>query len=316
MLRDLDEKLHKTTINCMLTDGGLGDIIASFTAVDYIHKTYKHVELLVWVPDYILDLAKNVLPNVSVRDFSTAKSKFDSTRPNINTRWNGRSSPMKMHLVDYAFHVLCDQHPTIEQKNYLKANLDEVRIGRLKLPKNYVVLTTGFTAPNREFLPKHINKIVEYTKSKNYDIVFLGKKQSKTGAKHIIEGNFKEDINYNVGLNLIDKTSLLEAAKVISKARCLIGLDNGLMHLAGMTDTIIVGGFTNVEPKQRMPIRNNILGWNFLPVVPPTELSCNFCQSRMNFLYGHDFKECYYKDLKCLELLSADLYIEQLEKIL
>lgn len=314
---DLDI-LGKKSINCLLTDGGVGDMIASMVVVDYIHKTYPHVNLLVWVPDYILQFAQNLLPNLSVRDFTSAIKKYNSSLPGISTRWNGRHSGMKVHLVDYSFHMLCDEHVDNTKKNYLKANLDKVNFAPVSLARRdkYVVMTTGFTAPNREFKSDYVNEVVDYIRSLDYQVVFLGKKQAETGTKHIIKGQFSDKIDFTKGFNLIDKTTLLQAAKIMSQAKAVVGLDNGLLHVAACTDVPIVGGFTNVDPLYRMPVRNDILGHNYYPVVPPESLGCRFCQTRMNFMYGYDFKECFYKDYECLKQLEAKLYIEQLEKIL
>lgn len=313
------KKLGVKNINCLLTDGGLGDMLAALVAVNYIVKTYKHVNLLVWVPDYLLEFAKNVLPTVSVRDFTTAKEKYNPELPSITTRWNGRHSGMKVHPVDYAFHMLCDQDVALKHKNYLKPDFTKVnRALPVEMFRTYVVVTTGFTAANREFLPDTINAITKYIKEAGYDVVFLGKKQTTTGTKHIIQGNFNEEIDFSVGTNLIDKTSLLEAALVMNDSMAVVGLDNGLLHLAGCTSVNIVGGFTNVDPKFRMPYRQDKLGRWYHPVVPPESLGCRFCQSNMNFVYNHDFKECFNgpQDYSCIKQLTADLYIKELEKIL
>src|SRR5207245_757155 len=114
----------------------------------------------------------------------------------------------------------------------------------------------------------------------------------------------------------INKTNLLESREIINKAKTIVGLDNGLLHIAGTTNIPIIGGFTTVEPKYRMPYRNNVLGYNYYPVVPPESLVCRFCQSNWTFTYEQDFKVCYYKDYLCIKQLSADLYIKELEKIL
>lgn len=269
-----------------------------------------------WVPDYLVDFARHLLPNTIIRNFTDAKKKFDGSKPTIHTRWDGRTSPMKTHLLDYAFHVLCDKHVPFSDKNYLQITPNLINIGKFNVPKKFVVITTGFTAPNREFLPEHINAVTDYVKSKNYGIVFLGKKETATGSKHTIKGNFSTEIDLSKGLDLIDKTSLLEAAKIMHESAGVIGLDNGLLHIAGCTQTPIIGGFTNVNPDVRMPVRNDVLGWNYYTVVPPKSLACRFCQSNLNFIYDFDFKNCYYKDYACLKQLSANLYIEQLEKIL
>lgn len=316
MFRNDGTDLAKRPVNCLLTDGGLGDHVASLVAVDYIVKTSPHVNLLLWTPDYLVDFAKHLLPHLVVRNFTTARTKFDGSKPTIHTRWDGRVSPMKMHLLDYAFHVLCDKHVSLQEKNYLQIRPDEINIDKLNIPKKFLVMTTGFTAPNREFYAEHVNKVVNYVKSQNYDIVFLGKKVTQTGARHIIKGNFSEDIDLSKGLDLIDKTSLLEASKIMHESSGVIGLDNGLLHIAGCTQVPIIGGFTNVNPIARMPVRNDVLGWNYYPVVPPESLACRFCQSNLSFVYDFDFKNCFYKDYACLKQLSAELYIEQLEKVL
>lgn len=309
-------------INVTITGGGMGDQIASLVAVDYIQRKYPHVRQHVWVPDGLLEIARHLLPDkrLEINDFTAAMhGEFDKSKPGVNTRWDGRISPMKIHLVDYAFQTLCDENPPIEEKNYLRIRPEEIDLSKFRLPEKFAVITTGFTAANREFLPEYINQIAKYCMGSGYIPVFLGAKQMQTGVKHVIEGNFNTDIDYSLGLNLIDRTSLLEAAGIISKASAIIGLDNGLLHIAGCTDTPIIGGFTNCAPRTRMPIRHNVLGWNYYPVF--SNEGCNFCQTNLNFVYGSDFKQCFdNKGInttpnRCLKLLEPRLWTEQLDKI-
>lgn len=305
-----------TDLNIVLTDGGLGDHVASLVAVDYIAKNYPYVTVYLWVPDYLLEFAKTALPGVRIKNFTDAKKYYSADKPFVTTRWDGRTSGMRMHLLDYAFATLCDNIVGYEEKNYLQVDTSKVKITHFKLPEKYVVMTAGFTAPSREFLPEYVNTVVKYVKSKGYEVIFIGKKHTYTGTIHTIKGNFKEEIDFSAGMNLIDKTSLLEATKIMGLAKCVIGLDNGLLHLAGCTEVPIVGSFTSVEPKARMPVRHNQLGWNYYPVVPPPSLGCGFCQSRLNYIYDHDFKNCIKQDYECLTVLKPELYIEQLNKVL
>lgn len=318
MLRDEGFKPKTKTINLLLLDGGLGDHVGSLVAVDYIIKNYTWIKPLIWVPDYLVDFAKNVLPEDSiVKSFTQMRGQYEPTKPTKTTKWDGITSPMKLHCVDYAFLKLCDEAPDIEHKNYLQIKLDKIVSKDFDLPEKYVVITTGFTADVREFRAEHVNGIAAYCVSKGYTPVFLGQKHTKTGAAHTIEGKFKEgEINYAVGIDLIDKTNLLEAATIMHHSAAVVGADNGLLHVAGCTQAPIVGGFTTVSPEIRMPIRNNILGWNYYSVVPDKSLSCRFCQEKTNFLYGHDYRNCIYKDNLCTKQLTDVKFIGHLKGLL
>lgn len=307
------------TINLMLLDGGVGDHIASLVVVNYILQQYPWITPLVWMPDYLVELARNLLPiDTYIKGFSDMKGLYDPSKPTKTTKWDGHTSPMKIHLIDYAFLRLCDENPSIEYKNYLR--LKCLSKALLVLPDKYVVLTTGFTADVREWPASEINKTANYLLSKGYMPVFLGETQTKTGGVHIIQGTFKEEIDLNLGINLIDKTSLLQAAAIMNSAKAVIGVDNGLLHLAGCTNTTIISGYTTVKPEIRLPIRNNIVGSNCHAVVPDVELACSFCQQTTNFLYGHDYRNCLFKEApeknKCTTQMTADKFILKLETVL
>lgn len=284
-------------------------------AIKFISETHKHVIPIVWVADYFYPIAKNMLPSIDFRKFSD-HANYDETLPGRTTGWEAFTN-LKMHMVDHAFCVLANQIPAIEYRNYLPINTNPIAINKFNLPSKYVVICTGFTAPIREFLPEYINTVSDYVISKGYKVVFLGQKQTDAGLKgHEIIGNFKDEIDFTKGMNFVDKTSLLEATKIISKAKCIVGLDNGLCHLAACTEVPIVCGFTSVDPLHRAPYRHNELGWQFYPVVPPDSEPEKFCQSRWDFCFEHDFRNSYYKNDSLIKSVTPDLYIERLEGIL
>ncbi len=313
-------KPKRMDVNCILLNGGVGDHIGSLVAIDYIIKTYPWINLLIWVPDFLLDFAKNLLPKKAiVRDFTTMRKvngPYDRDKPTKTTEWDGVTSPMKMHSVDYAFLKLCDEVVSVDKKNYLKVKFDKVAISHYNLPEKYVVFTPAFTVGVREFSPKTVNELSDYVISKGYTPVYLGQNYTPSGFKHVIEGKVSEELDLTKGINLINKTSLLQVAKIEQGAAAVVGVDCGLLHVAGCTDAPIVAGFTTVRPEHRAPIRNNELGWNFHPVVPDVSLECRFCQSDTNFLYDVNYTKCMYGDYKCVELLNSAKYIEKLEKIL
>lgn len=318
MFRDPDkDRPQQVTLNCLIADGGVGDLIASLVAVDYILKNYKWVDLLIWVPDYLKDFAKNVLPgNANIFNFTTASNKYNNKLPGVSTKWVSQHTPMKTHPVDYAFHMLCDEHVDYKDKNYLKVKFDKVNINKFNLPDKYVVFPVGASARTKELPVEVVNKLSSYVKDKGFTPVFVGKSEESVGYGDIKMEAKLLKVDTSLGLDLTNQTNLLELAKIIQNSAAVCGMDGGVMHLAGCTDAKIVVGFTFVRPEQIMPIRNDQLGYNCYPIGQPESLKCRYCQSKMNYVYDHDFRNCYYDDYQCVKNLTADKFIEQLEKIL
>jgi hypothetical protein len=303
-------------VNIVFMNGGVGDHVAALTAVDYMIKRYTWITYLLWVPDFLADFSKNVLPEGTyVRSYSDMEKHYDMHLPTHATKWDGITSPMKIHVLDYAFLKLCDENPSIEHKNYLPIKSDLINISQFQLPEKYVVLTTAYTANVREFPANEVNKIADWTIKKGYIPVFLGQSATKTGGTHVIKGKTGE-VDFSKGLNLMDKTSLLEAAKIMDGAKAVVGVDNGLLHLAGCTNAHIIAGFTTVRPSIRLPVRNDILGYNCSSVVPDESLECKFCQERTNFIFDHDYVNCIYKDRLCVSQMTAEKFIKHLEGII
>lgn len=309
-------KPRTKTINILLLDGGLGDHLSSLIAVNYIMRNYPWITSLVWVPDYLKELAQHLLPDASIWSFTEMRGRYDNQRPTKTTKWDGVTSPMKIHLVDYAFLKLCDELPSAEHKNLLQITPDLSTISEFSLPDKYAVITTGYTANVREFPANEVNKVADYLISQGVTPIFLGQRETATGAAHTIKGSFPD---IRVGIDLIDKTTVLQAANIMSEALAVVGVDNGLLHLAGCTQAPIVAGFTTVSPSVRLPYREGMLGKDCYTVVP--DVSCRFCQQTTNFLYGHDYRNCLHEGsepnkLLCIRQMAGEKFVTHLKNIL
>ena len=177
-------------------------------------------------------------------------------------------------------------------------------------PSGYVVVTTEATTPVRTLKSSVINEIVQSVKDRGLQPVFLGKKDLREDYKATSDDGIITD----GVLDLREKTTLVEAAVVLSKAKAVIGLDNGLLHLACCSDVPVIFAFTTVDPRHRIPPRPP--GAKTISIVPPEKLSCRFCQSNMRFLIGHEFSNCIYGDLKCVETMESKTFIAALDNIL
>lgn len=301
--------------------GGAGDLIAQFPAVKYAHDIHPHLYITYWVASFIKTLAKKSLPiseRLVIRSFDEkhlAKDNIPVKKMSQNPYTN-----LGSHMTEHSFDLFLNTRPEDPNHyNYLPVNLKGVYINRFNLPDRYIVIPTGYTAKVREFRPEIVNNLIEYILSKGYTPVFLGRESTpeNSDATKVIKGNFSQEIQFDKGINLINQTDLLESTKIIKEAKCIVGLDNGLLHLAATTDIAIVGGFTTVKPSHRLPYRHGIKGWNYYPVtLTPEELPCVHCQSNWTFLFNTDMRFCYHKDYKCIDMLTADKYIFELEKIL
>lgn len=317
------------TLHLLINKGGLGDSVARMPAIKYILQTFQHVELIrLFVQDYFVDYANHVLQpyatktKLEVYSYSKMREILEKY-PNAAGMMvdSDHHTTLRTHLTNHAFHTLVDVQPEPTWLNYVPMRPAEIDVKHLLPAGPFVVVTTGFTAAVRELLPEYINDITAFIRRRGYQVVFLGQKQSDffKGVQAPTEATFRPEINFNRGLDLRDKTTLLEAGAIMAKAEAVVGLDNGLLHLAATaSETLpIVAGYTTVDPKHRMPYRNNRLGYAVYPVhLGDKELACTFCQTQMGFVYEFDFRRCYYGDYACIKQLTSSRYTSKLKYIL
>lgn len=316
MFRENELPKRRTAINVLLTGGGMGDLLCYLVTTNYMVTELKHVDPLIWVPDYLLDFAKNVLPKeAKVYNYTTALKKYNNEMTGVTTEWKGLHSARSIHPIDYANHMLIDNDLPMEKKNYLKFDNSNIDISQFNLPEKYVCISTGSTAKTKELPITILNQITDYVIEKGYVPVFIGKAVIEAGAGPKMTASLAE-IDYYKGINLTNKCSLIETAAIITKSTGYIGVEGGLTHLAGFTDVPMVVGYTFADPARMSPIRNNQHGYNMHYVLPDESLKCKYCVSRVSLLYNHDFKNCMYDDYLCVKQLTIDKWKRQLDKIL
>jgi heptosyltransferase II len=101
-------------------------------------------------------------------------------------------------------------------------------------------------------------------------------------------------------VNLTGKTSLVEAASIISAASVVIANDSGLMQLAGYVGTPVVGIFGGSSPQWRRPLGEAVR------VVTSSDSPCMFCFK----------KECAKKNYKCMSTIFPEHVISAAMEIM
>jgi ADP-heptose:LPS heptosyltransferase len=170
----------------------------------------------------------------------------------------------------------------------------------------------------REWPVSEINAFIKLVKENtNLDVVLLGASQIDHSSEFQVKGEFNESIRSELTEDLRDKTTLTEAMEILSQARAVVGVDNGLLHLASCSDVPVIWGFTSVDPKHRIPVRNNVAGYNAYTVVPSAGLNCRFCQSKYYYV-EHNFKNCLQVTLNSSPTIpcTTDMKAEKFMRIL
>lgn len=311
-------------------NGGMGDYITWMQPIRWLASEATWLSGTLIVPLYFKELADYWLKDFTHWRFKTY-SEIDSIENKETMPMRGPLEMARESLNATGGHLLTcgwvyftnkecappgwDSYPPFKQED-LQSIFKEFTEFTLE-PKKYAVITTGITGNSRKTPPDAWNFIIEHVRERGLTPVFLGKSKVETGNRANLYTKFSDQTRYDLGVDLRDKTTLLQAAAIMNNAAVVIGHDNGLLHLAGCTEAPIVFGYNLASPQHREPRRP--VGRVFNVTLTHAELACIHCQSNMNFVIGFNFKECFYGDLKCMSMLFEDggrRWKEQIDKAL
>jgi ADP-heptose:LPS heptosyltransferase len=292
----LGHNLTSADVNFIITEGGIGDYVCYMQSLKYVAETVPHVRGYLYVPNYFKEVADNVMKPYKhwvVNNRDKLSEETIRARPTMAPH-HIPINAMGAHPLDLGFMYFAGCMPPPEWNYYAEFNGEGV--SPFKDNRTYAILTPGATDENRAMKPKAFNAIKDFLIQSRITPVFLG--SAKVGVRPIL---YDKEYNYEGGLDLRDKTSLIQCLQIMKNAAAVIGIDNGLLHLAAMTKVSVVFGYTIAAPWHREPRRKK--GHSFKVAAEIEELSCSFCQSRMTYI-SHNFKKCIYSDNKCTEILS------------
>lgn len=206
-------------------------------------------------------------------------------------------APYRTDLYDFFSQNVAYANLSPEEKSlYVDRNL--LPINPLR-ERNYIVMQASPVWESRTLNPEAWNEIKNYLFDKGFEVVALGDMKRKA---------------YDLTGCIIDymDCSISQTISILHDAKCMIGVDGGLIYLAALTNCPIVAGYTFVNPRYRAPCRRGIEGWNFLAVEPRSE--CKYCSDSI-CAYGITFdKECPNKiDFECAKSLHAEDFIMAIE---
>lgn len=298
--------LDDITINVVMNRGGLGDMVARIPAIRYKHSINPHVIMNLWCPEYFIPLAKVFLKDygrINIRHIEDVKTEMQWDQPHFDFSHPSHTS-FATNMTRHAFNLLVNKEV---DESYL--TYPEFPVTKLEVDP-YVVITSNYTAPARRFMPDQFNQLVEWFVDQEIRVMLLGLDEVPVKGGKVGRSISSERLTLTVDSPLIldyrNTTSILEAANYLGNALCVLGVDNGLIHLAATTNVPIVAGYTSVSPRHRImhrPTRAPVYN-----VLPELALACKFCQSEMDLIYGHRFIFCKWDDYLCCQDMTADKF--------
>lgn len=309
-------QLNEISISFAYNSGGIGDYIHWTTALQWIIETHNYISGRIVAPGYFVDLARlwfgKYSPRYEVIESNSLESdpvvlglslRVPSPTESIN------ACGFHMLQLGFGYYAGIDLIPTGWAK-LPEIRGDEADVTKFGLPENYAVVTTEATSETRRLPAKTINEITDNLIRRGVTPVFLGRSELAKDYRAKSVGT----LSLHGIVDLREKTNLVEAAVILSRAKFVLGLDNGLLHLACCSNVPVIFAFTTVDPRHRLPPR--LKETKTLVIVPKDELKCRFCQSNMRFLIGHHFDRCLYGDSICCAMIRAKDFISAVDTIL
>ena len=175
-------------------------------------------------------------------------------------------------------------------------NHESTKLKRLFLieEKPLLILCPGAAYGTAKCWPaEYFAEIANYKKSKAWQIALLGSKSDEPMGQKI------QKLTKNSCINLIGKTSILEALNVLSFATLVISNDSGLMHLSAAIGRPLIALYGSSSPEFTPPL-------SVKAKVIYLKLSCSPCFER----------KCPLLHFNCLKQLTPRIVLNAIDDLL
>jgi len=188
--------------------------------------------------------------------------------------------------ISYRPNGVCNKHNTMDIRQFHAGNLgftlkrDEMDLDYIPndgiilpdLPERYVLIHPVQNWESRTWDPKKWQLLTKLLNERGIAVVSIGKDANELGSTTLEKPVFNFPID--LGLNLMNKTTLSQTWWLIENSMCFITMDSGLLHLAGTTDAEIIQLGSSINPEFRAPYRNNTQEYKYHYVVGGCGLNC------------------------------------------
>jgi ADP-heptose:LPS heptosyltransferase len=188
--------------------------------------------------------------------------------------------------IGYHPNGVCYKHNTMDIRQFHAINLgfmltkDEMELDYISdpyepiegLPEKYVLIHPVQNWNSRTWDAKKWQLLTKLLNEKGIAVVSVGKDSSELGGSNVDKPVFNFPIE--LGMNLMNQTSLSQTWHLINNSMCFITMDSGLLHLAGTTDVNILQLGSSINPEFRSPYRNGSQEYKYHYVRGGCGLNC------------------------------------------
>ncbi len=235
---------------------GLGDLISATPTIKKLSDYYERkITILSRMPDVF---KKNPFVEDSFKITSVDIEYFNKNYLMHNSFYNvGKKNQYgieyKHNMIDIRqFHAI--HLGFMLAKDEMECFYQPSHPFDIELPKEYICIHPVTTWAVRTWDSLNWMNLTEKLNSIGLSVVSIGKDSSETGFFNVQKPVFNFEIKN--GLNLMNKTNISDCWHIISRARCFITMDSGLLHLAGTTETPIIQLGSSLKPEFRAPYRH------------------------------------------------------------
>ncbi|OIZ94434.1 hypothetical protein A1D18_06250 [Candidatus Rickettsiella isopodorum] len=176
--------------------------------------------------------------------------------------------------------------------NYERAKLKN--LFQIEEKKPLLILCPGAAyGPAKCWPAEYFAEVANHKKSKAWQIVLLGSKSDEPMGHRI------QKLTKNACINLIGKTSLVEALNVLSFAALVISNDSGLMHLTAALGQPLIAIYGSSSPEFTPPL-------SLKAKIIYLKLSCSPCFER----------ECPLIHFNCLKQLTPEIVLKAIDDLI
>jgi len=187
-----------------------------------------------------------------------------------------------------------NQFPILEFDDIYQQNAD-LKLKNIGLEnEEFIVLNSGGSWETKRWPEEYFAEIADQLAERRYKILFVGGPSDTERVKYICN----KIENKNMIYNLSGKTSLLELAAILKKAKLMISGDTGPVHVAAAvgTNTAAIFGPSDEEKYSPRGRGKNIL-------FKDVDLNCRPCGEH----------ECPLEHFKCMRELKPEMIIDRIE---
>lgn len=287
----------------------IGDLICATPTIRKISEVYNTKVIVFSHHPEIFENLPYVSESLDVKDYITL-DKSTELREKYDLHYSFWRMGQKISLSDdrgiEMKHAMIDirQYHAIDNGFMLKSSelhcdfSPRNEILDVELPEEFVVLHPFKNWPSRTWDTNNWNLLIKKLSENNIPVVVVGKDAidnklidylkkevtGKTDERVFNELERKKSVSNsleNFGIiDLTNKTTISQVWKIINKAKCVVTMDSGILHLAGTTDTHIVQLGSSIHPEFRAPYRHGKQSYKYSYVAG----GCNlFCASNMKY---------------------------------